>query len=368
MKYKSIDPKLILNKRILITGGAGFIGGALVRKLLEIESIRLFNIDKLGYASDLQGINDTLMKLKPSNKKFYKFIKNDLCNKKDTHRIIKECDPDLVIHFAAESHVDRSIDNPSNFIDSNILGTFNLLEAVRAHYEELSQKRKKKFRFHHVSTDEVFGSLGEEGSFDEETPYDPRSPYSASKAASDHLVRAWYHTFSLPISISNCSNNFGPWQFPEKLIPVVIIKCLKQEKIPLYGDGRNIRDWLFIDDHLNGIILSAIKGQTGESYCIGGHGERSNNYVVEKICEIFNKLFPKRPCHKNLITFVKDRPGHDRRYSINSNKIKKNLGWNPSYNFEEALEKTVLWYIDNLEWIENIKQKENDFLNRRGNI
>ena len=364
---KKFDLNKLSGKSILITGGAGFIGGALVRKLLENPSINILNIDKLGYASDLEDI-DSFLKNNYQKKYSYKFRKYDLCNKKNTEIALKESDPDLVFHFAAESHVDRSIDNPINFIDSNILGTFNLLESVRAHFNSLNEERKQNFRFHHISTDEVFGSLGENGFFDESTSYDPRSPYSASKAASDHLVRAWFHTYSLPISITNCSNNFGPWQFPEKLIPLVIIKCFNQEKIPVYGDGNYTRDWLYIDDHINGILLAANEGKVGSSYCIGGYGENNNLFVINKICEIFNQLYPKRSCHKNLIEFVVDRPGHDRRYAINSSKIKSDLGWSAEYTFEDGLRKTIEWYLENFEWVKKINYKNKDFAKRRGKI
>jgi dTDP-glucose 4,6-dehydratase len=250
------------------------------------------------------------------------------------------------MHLAAESHVDRSIEGPGAFIESNLIGTFNLLQASRVHFEQLQGQRKENFRFHHISTDEVFGSLGATGKFSETTPYDPRSPYSASKAASDHLVNAWYHTFGLPIILTNCSNNYGPWQYPEKLIPVVILKAAAGEAIPLYGDGMNIRDWLYVEDHVDALLLAANNGRIGESYCIGGHGERTNLQVIENICTILDRIKPEGGPHRNLITFVKDRLGHDRRYAINPEKITTELGWQPRHDFEDGLEETVKWYVN----------------------
>jgi dTDP-glucose 4,6-dehydratase len=277
----------------------------------------------------------------------------DLKNPIETNIALEEADPDLVINFAAESHVDRSLESPLNFIDSNIVGTFNLLESSRKHFMKLDCERKKTFRFYHVSTDEVFGSLGETGKFNEDSPYDPRSPYSASKAASDHLVNAWNKSFNLPTVISNCSNNFGPRQFPEKLIPLTIYNCLMQREILLYGDGENVRDWLYIDDHIDAILSIANKGKIGEKYCIGGFGEISNIKIVNLICNIMDKKFPKNSKHSHLIRFVEDRPGHDKRYSIDSKKICLELGWKPNHNINEGLIKTIDWYINNQNWLKN---------------
>jgi len=337
-------------KRILVTGGAGFIGGAVVRRLLLESDATVFNLDKMGYASDLTSIEHTIAALATRGEEAvatrHQFLQVDLANAEATQKAIATADPDLVMHLAAESHVDRSIEGPGAFIESNLIGTFNLLQASRIHFEQLEGQRKENFRFHHISTDEVFGSLGATGKFSETTPYDPRSPYSASKAASDHLVNAWYHTFGLPIILTNCSNNYGPWQYPEKLIPVVILKAVAGEAIPLYGDGMNIRDWLYVEDHVDALLLAANNGRIGESYCIGGHGERTNLQVIESICTILDKLKPEGSPHRNLITFVKDRLGHDRRYAINPEKITTELGWQPRHDFEAGLEETVRWYVN----------------------
>jgi dTDP-glucose 4,6-dehydratase len=336
-------------KRILVTGGAGFIGGAVVRRLLLESDATVFNLDKMGYASDLTSIEHTIAALATRGEGAvatrHQLLQVDLANAEATQKAIATADPDLVMHLAAESHVDRSIEGPGAFIESNLIGTFNLLQACRIHFDQLEGQRKENFRFHHISTDEVFGSLGATGKFSETTPYDPRSPYSASKAASDHLVNAWYHTFGLPIILTNCSNNYGPWQYPEKLIPVVILKAVAGEAIPLYGDGMNIRDWLYVEDHVDALLLAANNGRIGESYCIGGHGERTNLQVIENICTILDKLKPEGGPHHNLITFVKDRLGHDRRYAINPEKITTELGWQPRHDFEAGLEATVKWYV-----------------------
>lgn len=337
-------------KRILVTGGAGFIGGAVVRRLLLESDATVFNLDKMGYASDLTSIENTIASLTSMGEVAvearHQLLKVDLADPETTRKAVVTADPDLVMHLAAESHVDRSIQGPGAFIESNMIGTFNLLQASRVHFDQLEGERKENFRFHHISTDEVFGSLGATGKFSETTPYDPRSPYSASKAASDHLVNAWYHTFGLPIILTNCSNNYGPWQYPEKLIPVVILKAAAGEAIPLYGDGMNIRDWLYVEDHVDALLLAANKGRIGESYCIGGHGERTNLQVIEKICSILDQINPKGSPHSKLITFVKDRLGHDRRYAIDPEKITIELGWQPRHGFDEGLEETVKWYVD----------------------
>ena len=337
-------------KRILVTGGAGFIGGAVVRRLLLESDATVFNLDKMGYASDLTSIKNTISTLATRGQADvatrHQLLQVDLANAEATRKAIATADPDLVMHLAAESHVDRSIEGPGAFIESNLIGTFNLLQASRIHFDQLEGQRKVNFRFHHISTDEVFGSLAATGKFSETTPYDPRSPYSASKAASDHLVNAWYHTFGLPIILTNCSNNYGPWQYPEKLIPVVILKAAAGQAIPLYGDGMNIRDWLYVEDHVDALLLAANNGRIGESYCIGGHGERTNLQVIENICTILDRIKPEGSPHRNLITFVKDRLGHDRRYAINPEKITTELGWQPRHDFEDGLEETVKWYVN----------------------
>ena len=344
-------------QRILVTGGAGFIGGAVVRRLLSKNKAVVFNLDKVGYASDCSGIEATLEGLGSEVSDRYRFMRVDLADGEATAAALREADPDLVMHLAAESHVDRSIDGPDAFLSSNVIGTFSLLEAARAHLSALPQERQQGFRFHHISTDEVFGSLGAKGRFSETTPYDPRSPYSATKAASDHLVMAWYHTYGLPVVLTNCSNNFGPWQFPEKLIPVVILKALAGEPIPLYGDGSNVRDWLFVEDHVDALLLAATQGVPGESYCVGGHGERTNKQVVEAICALLDQLRPQGAPHARLITPVADRPGHDRRYAIDPTRISRELGWQPRHGFAQGLEATVRWYVDHLSWCKEVRQR-----------
>jgi dTDP-glucose 4,6-dehydratase len=319
----------------------------------------VFNLDKLSYASDLTSIG--------SNPR-HQLLQVDLVDPEATMAAIKRADPDLVFHLAAESHVDRSISGPGAFIESNISGTFNLLQAVRAHWEQLPKERQEHFRFHHISTDEVFGSLGPTGCFSETTPYDPRSPYSASKAASDHLVSAWHHTYGLPVVLTNCSNNYGPWQFPEKLIPVVILKAVAGEPIPLYGDGANVRDWLYVEDHVEALLLAATRGRLGESYCVGGHGERSNKQVVQTICSLLDELRPQGAPHAGLITPVADRPGHDRRYAIDPTRISSELGWRPAHAFEQSLATTVNWYLDNLAWCEKVREQAGYRGNRLGII
>ena len=326
-------------KTIIVTGGAGFIGSNLIKILINNTKHHVVNIDKLTYAGNLESLKEA------SNNNRYSFINEDICNKKHLFQIFENYKPSFVMHLAAESHVDRSISSSRIFIESNIIGTYNLLESTRKYYESLDSEKKLQFRFHHISTDEVFGSLDEDGKFSEETPYDPRSPYSASKASSDHLVRSWFHTYGLPIIITNCSNNFGPWQYPEKLIPLTILKANKSEKIPIYGDGSNIRDWLYVEDHVDALILAATKGEIGETYCIGGFGEKTNLEVVKNICQILDVLSPKEIEHSELISFIEDRKGHDKRYSINPSKIQSKLKWQPKYSFEEALLKTIKWYL-----------------------
>ncbi len=351
------------SKRLLITGGAGFIGGAFIRKILKERNHNIFNIDKLGYASDIASI----VNIDKSTSR-HSFFKQDLRDKEALKNLFNEIDPDYVINFAAESHVDRSLDDPSIFIESNILGTFNLLESARSHWRNLSKDRKKTFKFHHISTDEVYGSLHREGTpFNETTRYDPRSPYSASKASSDHLVKSWYYSFGLPTLITNCSNNYGPYQFPEKLIPLSILKLYDGKKIPLYGDGSHIRDWLYIDDHIEAILLVMEKGKVGSNYCIGGFGETSNKEVVSKICQIMDKHYPKLFSHIELVENVKDRPGHDKRYAIDSRLIQKELGWFPKTNFENGLEITIKWYLNNIVWCQKVMKNAKYFGGRLGN-
>jgi len=355
-------------RRILVTGGAGFIGGAVVRRLLAGSDAQVFNLDKLGYASDLTSVEQLLARLghqalTPQGDSRHTLLQVDLTDAVATAEAIRAADPDLVLHLAAESHVDRSIDGPAAFLESNVSGTFHLLQAVRAHWEALPAERRERFRFHHISTDEVFGSLGPTGRFSETTAYDPRSPYSASKAASDHLVSAWHHTYGLPVVLTNCSNNYGPWQFPEKLIPVVILKAAAGEPIPLYGDGGNVRDWLYVEDHVEALLLAATQGQIGRSYCVGGAGdhgspsERTNKQVVEAICALLDQLRPAVAPHARLITPVVDRPGHDRRYAIDAGRITAELGWRPAHSFEAGLEATVRWTLAHLPWCEQVRRR-----------
>lgn len=339
-------------QRVLVTGGAGFIGGAVIRRLLQDSQVEVFNLDQCGYASDLTGIEA----LHAAAERHH-LLKVDLRDQEATLAAVRQADPDLVMHLAAESHVDRSIDAPGEFMASNVMGTYHLLQAVRSHWHELPDERQQRFRLHHISTDEVFGSLGPTGRFTESTPYDPRSPYSASKAASDHLVQAWHHTYGLPVVLTNCSNNYGPWQFPEKLIPVVILKAAAEEPIPLYGDGANVRDWLFVEDHVEALLLAATQGAVGRSYCVGGHGERSNRDVVQQICALMDQLRPEAAPHARLITLVPDRPGHDRRYAIDPARITDELGWQPLHDFDQGLEVTVRWYLNHLPWCDGVRQK-----------
>ena len=342
-----------LCKKIIITGGAGFIGGTLVRKLLRDSDCQIFNIDKFGYASDLTGINNEIKLLGNDLNSRHNIIKIDISNKEILSKTFRDIDPDFVFHLAAESHVDKSIEGPEIFLKSNVVGTFNLLEVSREHFGRLSTDRKKVFRLHHVSTDEVFGSLNNKNKFSEKSPYSPNSPYSASKAASDHFVRAWQSTYGLPISISNCSNNFGPWQIPDKLIPLVIYRAINDELIPIYGNGQNIRDWLFVEDHIEAILQIAFKGLEGSTYCIGGCNEYTNLEVVNLICDFLNKEVPKTNNYKDQISFIEDRPGHDFRYAIDNSLIYSDLGWQPRYSFKEGLKKTINWYLENINWCKN---------------
>ena len=353
-------------KKILVTGGSGFIGSALIRYIIKNTNHKILNIDKLSYASN----KDSLKTIK--NNKRYLFKKVDICNALAIRKIFFDYKPNIVIHLAAETHVDRSIDGPEKFIQTNIIGTYVLLEQAKEYWLNLRKNKKNFFLFHHVSTDEVYGDLNKkEPPFDEEKKYSPSSPYSASKASSDHLVRAWYRTFKLPILITNCSNNFGPFQFPEKLIPLTILNCLEGKKISIYGKGDQIRDWLYVDDHARGLLTVASKGKIGETYNIGGKNELKNIDVVKTICKILDEIKPSNfknvTKYEELISFVKDRPGHDRRYAINISKINKELKWKPKENFETAIKKTIIWYINNKKWCEKIRLR-NYCGERLGNI
>jgi dTDP-glucose 4,6-dehydratase len=335
--------------RFLITGGAGFIGSNLVRFLVG-QGHEVCNVDALTYAGNPGSLSD--LACHPA----YRFCKFDIASSAGLSDLFSKAAPDAVLHLAAESHVDRSIDGPGQFIQTNIVGTFHLLQAALGYYRSLDPVQASRFRFLHVSTDEVFGSLGETGFFSETTPYDPRSPYSSSKAASDHLVRAWHHTYGLPIQITNCSNNYGPYQFPEKLIPVVILKCIRQEPIPVYGKGQNIRDWLHVLDHCKAIETVVTRGQVGQTYAVGGNNEMQNIDLVKKLCGIMDTLKPRsnsRP-YEELITYVTDRPGHDMRYAIDASKLKRELGWEPDSNHAKLLTETVAWYLNNASWWQDI--------------
>lgn len=335
--------------KLLITGGAGFIGSNLVRMALE-EGHTVLNLDKLTYAGNPSSLSDI------REGAAYRFVQGDICDQALMGRLLPEFAPDCILHLAAESHVDRSIDGPEVFIQTNVMGTFRLLEAARQYWRGLPEEKRERFRFLHVSTDEVFGSLGPEGHFSENTPYDPRSPYSASKASSDHLVRAYFHTYGLPAVVTNCSNNYGPFQFPEKLIPLMINNAIRGKKLPVYGDGGNIRDWLYVGDHCSALLAVLGKGKTGETYTIGGSSERTNLQIVTLLCGILDEIQPGEngKSFSELITFVPDRPGHDRRYAIDAAKIRRELGWKPSRTFEEGMRATVQWYLDHQEWVENV--------------
>jgi len=351
MLKKTVEKNL--KSKILITGGCGFIGSNFIHFLFGKSSFqeKIINIDKLTYAGNRENLAEIEEKF--LNKRYF-FEQVDICNHQQLEKIFQKYEPDVIIHFAAESHVDRSIHEPASFIQTNIIGTFNLLELTRKRFE-----KGNNILFHHVSTDEVFGSLEKSGFFTERNPYDPRSPYSASKASSDHLVRSYFHTYKLPVTISNCSNNYGPFQFPEKLIPLMIFNMLENKPLPIYGDGKNIRDWLFVNDHCSGIWKIISNGKIGEKYNIGGDSELTNIELVNILCEKMAVIKNKSEDHyKNLIMYVKDRPGHDRRYAIDCSKIKQELNWKPEVDFDIGIEKTINWYITNLDWVNNIKSGE----------
>ncbi|KSV88335.1 dTDP-glucose 4,6-dehydratase [Sinorhizobium sp. GL28] len=347
--------------RILVTGGAGFIGSALVRHLIENTEHEVLNFDKLTYAGTLTSLSSA------ASSPRYRFKQGDICDERAVVAAIEDFQPDVITHLAAESHVDRSIDGPGAFIQTNVVGTYTMLAAALDYWRKLEVERAQQFRFHHISTDEVFGSLGDSGYFTETTPYDPRSPYSASKAGSDHLVSAWGHTFGLPVLITNCSNNYGPYHFPEKLIPLMIVKALADEPLPVYGSGTNIRDWLYVEDHVRALQCVFENGIPGQTYNVGGNSERRNIEVVTTVCEILDRLQPREDgrSYKEQITYVADRPGHDQRYAIDATKIENLLGWRPAENFETGIEKTVHWYLDNRDWWGEILDR-GQAANRRG--
>lgn len=340
--------------RILVTGGAGFIGSALIRHLITHTEHDVLNLDKLTYAGNLESLQPIA-----SNTR-YEFVQADIADQPLVSAVLERFQPDAIMHLAAESHVDRSIDGPAAFIQTNIVGTYALLEATRAWWSQLPAARREAFRFHHISTDEVYGDLhGVDDLFTETTPYAPSSPYSASKAASDHLVRAWQRTYGLPVLLTNCSNNYGPYHFPEKLIPLVILNALAGKPLPVYGNGQQVRDWLFVEDHARALLTVVSQGQVGETYNIGGHNEQTNLDVVRAICALLDELAPQHPAgvsqYAELITFVQDRPGHDLRYAIDASKIERELGWVPVETFASGLRKTVQWYLDNREWCRNVQ-------------
>ncbi|ENM5935837.1 dTDP-glucose 4,6-dehydratase [Vibrio mimicus] len=335
--------------KILVTGGAGFIGSAVVRHIIQCTQDSVVNLDKLTYAGNLESLRDV------DGHERYAFVQVDICNRTELDRVFSVHQPDVVMHLAAESHVDRSIDGPAVFIETNIIGTYTLLEAARNYWNSLEDERKAAFRFHNISTDEVYGDLEDtDDLFTEDTSYAPSSPYSASKASSDHLVRAWLRTYGLPAIVTNCSNNYGPYHFPEKLIPLMILNALDGKPLPVYGDGMQIRDWLFVEDHARALYKVVTEGQVGETYNIGGHNEKANIEVVKTLCALLEELVPRKPTgithYADLITYVKDRPGHDVRYAIDASKIERELGWKPEETFESGIRKTVEWYLNNREW------------------
>ncbi len=342
-----------MSKTIFVTGGAGFIGSALVRYLINETDNKVINFDKLTYAGNLESLESI------ENSDRYLFIKGDICDQSTVSKIFEEHQPDYIMHLAAESHVDRSIDGPGEFIQTNVVGTYALLEASRNYYNSLDEDKKESFRFHHISTDEVYGDLDEFGLFTEETSYEPSSPYSASKASSDHLVRAWHRTYKLPVIVTNCSNNYGPFHFPEKLIPLVILNALEGKPLPIYGSGAQVRDWLFVEDHARALYKVVSEGALGDTYNIGGFNEKKNIEVVHTICNHLNELITDKPNgiedFKSLITHVEDRPGHDLRYAIDATKINKELGWSPVETFDSGIKKTVLWYLENSQWCQNVQ-------------
>ena len=353
-------------KRVIVTGGAGFIGSAVIRHLLQTDRFSVLNLDKLTYAGNLESLREV------ADSPRYRFVQADICDRMSVERVFAQFRPDAVMHLAAESHVDRSIDGPAAFIQTNIVGTATLLESATAFWRALPEGSPERaaFRFQHISTDEVYGSLGAEGLFTEHTPYDPRSPYSASKAASDHLVMAWHHTFGLPVLVTNCSNNYGPFHFPEKLIPLVILNALDGRPLPIYGKGDNVRDWLYVEDHAKALRLVLENGVPGETYNVGGNSERTNLQVVESICAVLDCLAPptsdlrplpsgkKLSSYRDLITFVPDRPGHDKRYAIDATKLRTRLGWLPEESFDTGIRKTVYWYLDNGWWWQPIRERK----------
>ena len=350
--------------RFLVTGGAGFIGSALIRFIINETDHEVLNLDKLTYAGNIESLEEI------SSNDRYKLVVGDVVDTQLLRELFSGYAPDFVMHLAAESHVDRSIDGPHDFINTNIVGTYNLLESARDYWKSLSSDKQNAFRFHHISTDEVYGSLSDEGLFSETTPYDPSSPYSASKASSDHLVRAWSRTYGLPVIVTNCSNNYGPYQLSEKLIPLMILNALEKKKLPIYGNGQQVRDWLYVEDHVRALYLAVTQGAIGETYNIGGNCENTNLQVVEKICELLDEYSPMKSSdvsnYRDLIVFVKDRPGHDKRYAIDAAKIKRELHWEPSETFETGLRKTVQWYLENLDWCNLSEIKNSD--NLRGRV
>jgi dTDP-glucose 4,6-dehydratase len=339
--------------KIVVTGGAGFIGSALIRFIIKETKHDVLNLDKLTYAGNLESLDSV------SSSERYSFVQLDICDQQGLDKLLNEYQPDLIMHLAAESHVDRSIDGPAEFIQTNIVGTFTLLSAVRSYWDNLPKVKKDNFKFHHISTDEVYGDLNETDLFTEETPYAPSSPYSASKASSDHLVRAWHRTYGLPVVLTNCSNNYGPYHFPEKLIPLVILNALEGAALPIYGDGQQIRDWLYVEDHARALYKVVTEGLIGETYNIGGFNEKANIDVVYAICDLLEELVPEKPgqleSYRDLITFVKDRPGHDVRYAIDASKIEKALNWRPIESFDSGIKKTVQWYIANKDWCSRVQ-------------
>ena len=341
-------------RKIIVTGGAGFIGSAVIRHLIQQSDYTVINLDKLTYAGNLESLKEV------DSSPRYHFEQVDICDSLELQRVFEQYQPDIVMHLAAESHVDRSIDGPAAFIQTNIVGTYTLLEAARNYWKNLPEDEQTRFRFHHITTDEVNGDLGDSpGLFTESTPYAPSSPYSASKASADHLVRAWFRTYGLQVVVTNCSNNYGPYQFPEKLIPLTILNALEGKPLPIYGRGDQVRDWLYVEDHARALCLVATEGEVGETYNIGGHAEMQNLEVVQCICELLEELAPNKPNgvkhYQDLIRFVQDRPGHDRRYAIDASKIRADLGWVPRESFETGLRKTVEWYLENQTWCERVQ-------------